>query len=331
MTHVLKFAAVSALTLTALSAQVAAAPAVIYDIAGKSDKSFNEAVFHDGVERYQQATGVKVKEFSPQNDGQREEGLRSLASAGDGPIVVVGVNMLSALEKVATEFPHTQFTIIDVIVDKPNVQSVIFKDHEGSFLVGALAATASKSGKIGFVGGMDIPLIRKFQCGYMRGAKYAKPRIEVITNMTGSTPEAFANPAMGRELAKAQFAKGVDVVYAAAGGTGLGVYQAAKEQGKLAIGVDSNQNHLQPGTMLTSMVKSVGLAAYQSWDDAAKGKWKAGVKNLGLAEGGVDWALDKHNEKLITPAMKAKLAAIKAEIIAGKVTVHNYMSDNTCQ
>ena len=149
--------------------------------------------------------------------------------------------------------------------------------------------------------------------------------------MTGSTPAAFADPAKGAELAKSQFAKGVDVVYAAAGGTGIGVYQAAKDEGKFAIGVDSNQNHLQPGTMLTSMVKSVGLAAYQTWDDAAKGTWKPGIKNLGLAEGGVDWALDKDNEKLISADMKAKVDVIKADIISGKVKVHDYMSDNSCK
>ncbi|MEE9708487.1 BMP family ABC transporter substrate-binding protein [Aeromonas veronii] len=334
MTKVLKLATVASLTLAALSAQAAQAasePAVIYDTAGKYDKSFNEAVFRNGVELYNKDKGVKVKEFEPQNEAQREQGLRRLASRGNGPIVAVGFNMGSAVEKVATEFPKTQFTIIDMVVDKPNVQSVIFKEHEGSFLVGALAAIASKSGKVGFVGGMDIPLIRKFQCGYEQGAKFVNPKIEVFQNMAGSTPAAFADPAKGAELAKSQFAKGADVVYAAAGGTGIGVYQAAKDSGKFAIGVDSNQNHLQPGTMLTSMVKSVGLAAYQTWDDAAKGEWKPGIKNLGLAEGGVDWALDKDNEKLITPEMKAKVDAIKAEIIAGKVKVHDYMSDNTCK
>ena len=331
VTKVLKLATVAALTLAALSAQAASEPAVIYDTAGKFDKSFNEAVFRNGVEVYNKDKGVKVKEFEPQNEAQREQGLRRLASRGNGPIVAVGFNMGSAVEKVATEFPKTQFTIIDMVVDKPNVQSIIFKEHEGSFLVGALAAIASKSGKVGFVGGMDIPLIRKFQCGYEQGAKYVNPKIEVFQNMTGSTPAAFADPAKGAELAKSQFAKGADVVYAAAGGTGIGVYQAAKDEGKFAIGVDSNQNHLQPGTMLTSMVKSVGLAAYQTWDDAAKGTWKPGIKNLGLAEGGVDWALDKDNEKLITPEMKAKVEAIKADIIAGKVKVHDYMSDSTCK
>ncbi|MGL4507290.1 MAG: BMP family ABC transporter substrate-binding protein, partial [Aeromonas sobria] len=234
MTKVLKLATVAAFTLAALSAQAASEPAVIYDTAGKFDKSFNEAVFRNGVEVYNKDKGVKVKEFEPQNEAQREQGLRRLASRGNGPIVAVGFNMGSAVEKVATEFPNTQFTIIDMVVDKPNVQSLIFKEHEGSFLVGALAAIASKTGKVGFVGGMDIPLIRKFQCGYVQGAKYINPKIDVYLNMTGSTPAAFADPAKGAELAKSQFAKGADVVYAAAGGTGIGVYQAAKDEGKLA-------------------------------------------------------------------------------------------------
>lgn len=327
----LKITTLAALTLTAMYANAASEPAVVYDSAGKFDKSFNEAVFRNGVEVYKKDKGITVKEFEPQNEAQREQGLRRLASRGYGPIVAVGFNFASSVEKVAAEFPKTQFTIIDMVVDKPNVQSIVFKEHEGSFLVGALAAMASKSGKVGFVGGMDIPLIRKFACGYEQGAKYANPKMEVFQNMTGSTPAAFADPAKGAELAKSQFAKGADVVYAAAGGTGIGVYQAAKDEGKLAIGVDSNQNHLQPGTMLTSMVKGVGLAAYTTWEDAAKGTWKPGIKALGLADGGVDWALDDDNKALITPEMKAKVDAIKADIIAGKIQVHDYMADNTCK
>jgi basic membrane protein A len=238
--------------------------------------------------------------------------------------------MASAVEKVATEFPDIQFTIIDMVVDKPNVQSIIFKEHEGSFLVGALAAKASKTDKVGFVGGMDIPLIRKFECGYRQGAKYANPQIETFQNMTGSTPAAFADPAKGSELAKSQFSKGADVIYAAAGGTGMGVYQAAKDAGNFAIGVDSNQNHLQPGTMLTSMVKKVGVAAYNTWEDAEQGNWEAGIKVLGLKEGAVEWAYDDYNKDLITPEMKTYLDGLKADIVSGKIAVHDYMSDNTC-
>ena len=196
---------------------------------------------------------------------------------------------------------------------------------------GLLAGMASKSGKVGFVGGMDIPLIRRFQCGYQQGIKYANPNAELIANMTGTTPAAWNDPGRGAELAKGQFDRGVDVVYAAAGSTGIGVLQAAKDRGKLAIGVDSNQNYLHPGTMLTSMIKRVDLAAYQSFKSMQANTWRPGVSVLGLKEGGVDWALDQYNEKLITPEMKAKVEAAKADIIAGKIVVHDYMSDNSCK
>jgi len=208
---------------------------------------------------------------------------------------------------------------------------VVFKEHEGSFLVGVLAALASKSGKVGFVGGMDIPLIRRFQCGYEQGVKYANPSAEVIANMTGTTPAAWNDPGRGAELAKGQFDRGVDVVYAAAGNTGTGVLQAAKDRGKLAIGVDSNQNYLHPGTMLTSMLKRVDVAAYNSFNAMQGGTWKGDVSVLGLKEGGVDWALDQYNEKLVTPAMKAKVEAAKADIISGKITVVDYMANNACK
>jgi basic membrane protein A len=194
-----------------------------------------------------------------------------------------------------------------------------------------LAAMASKTGKIGFVGGMDIPLVRRFQCGFEQGIKYASPNAELITNMTGTTPAAWNDPGRGAELAKGQFDRGVDVVYAAAGSTGLGILQAAKDRGKLGIGVDSNQNHLHPGNMLTSMLKRVDLAAYDSFKAARNNEWKGGVHVLGLKEGGIDWALDKDNEKLITPQMKAAVDAAKAAIISGQIVVHDYMSNNSCK
>ncbi len=321
----------SALTLAVSSAAAFAEtkPAVIYDTAGKFDKSFNEAVYQNGV-KAMEADGYSVREFEPQNEAQREQGLRRLASRGFSPIVAVGFNMASAVEKVATEYPQIHFTILDMVVDKPNVQSIVFKEQEGSFLVGALAAKASKTGTIGFVGGMDIPLIRKFECGYEQGAKYANSDVKVVQNMTGSTPAAFADPAKGSELAKSQFSQGADVIYAAAGGTGLGVYQAAKDAGKFAIGVDSNQNHLQPGTMLTSMVKLVGKAAKETWMADMNGTWQPGIKVLGLKENAVDWALDDNNKALISDEMKSYMDQIKADIISGKIKVHDYMSDNTC-
>ncbi|MGX9417012.1 BMP family lipoprotein [Vibrio sp. RC27] len=318
-----------ALAISSFSVFAESKPAVVYDTAGKFDKSFNEAVYQNGV-KVMQEKGQKVFEFEPQNEAQREQGLRRLASRGYSPIVAVGFNMASSVEKVATEFPDIQFTIIDATVDKPNVQSIVFKEHEGSFLVGALAAKVSKSGTVGFVGGMDIPLIRKFECGYQQGAKYANSEITVLQNMTGSTPSAFADPAKGSELAKSQFSKGADVIYAAAGGTGLGVYQAAADAGKYAIGVDSNQNHIQPGTMLTSMVKRVGVAAVDSWTQGLEGTWKPGLQALGLEQNAIGWALDDYNKPLVNEELVGYMDQLKADIISGKISVHDYMSDNTC-
>ena len=317
----------SALALAAAPAVVLAQsqPAVIFDMGGKFDKSFNEAAYN-GAERWKKETNKPYLEFEISNATQREQAMQRMAQRGANPIVGVGFSQGSAVEKVAKEFPSLQFAIIDSVVKLPNVQSIVFKEHEGSFLVGMMAAMASKTGKVGFVGGMDVPLIRKFQCGYEQGAKYANPKVEVLANMTGTTPTAWNDPARGGELAKAQFAKGADVVFAAAGGTGIGVYAAAKDGGKLAIGVDSNQNHLHPGTMLTSMVKRVDVAVYNSFK-----QHKPGVTSLGLKEGGVDYALDQHNAKLVSADMKAKVDAAKADIIAGKVKVIDYMTANKCE
>ncbi len=302
-----------------------AEPAVVFDMGGKFDKSFNEAAYN-GMEKWKKETGKKYLEFEISNESQREQALRRMAEKGASPIIGIGFGQASAVEKLAKEFPKLKFAIIDMVVDLPNVESVVFKEQEGSFLVGALASMASKSGKVGFVGGMDIPLIRKFQCGYEQGAKFVNPKAEVFANMTGTTGAAWNDPARGGELAKAQFAKGADVVFAAAGGTGMGVYQAAKDSKKLAIGVDSNQNHLQPGTMLTSMVKGVDVAVYNT----AKAH-KPGVTVLGLKEGGVGYALDTHNAALVTADMKKKLEAAKADIISGKIKVADYMADNACK
>ncbi len=316
----------AALTLLVASAMAQAQqPAVIFDMGGKFDKSFNQAGYQ-GAEQWKKETGKTYLEFEISNDTQRVQAIRRMAERGASPIISIGFAQASALQQVAKDFPKTQFAIIDAKVDLPNVQSLLFKEHEGSYLVGAMAALVTKTNKVGFVGGMDIPLIRKFQCGYEQGAKATNPKIEVFANMTGTTSTAWNDPTRGGELAKSQFAKGSDVVFAAAGGTGVGVYQAAKDAGKLAIGVDSNQNHIQPGTMLTSMVKHVDVAVYNVLK-----AWKPGVSVLGLKEGGVDYALDDNNAKLITPPLKAKVEAIKADIIAGKVKVADYMADNACK
>jgi basic membrane protein A len=304
---------------------VLAQPAVIFDMGGKFDKSFNQAAF-DGAERWKKESGKAYLEFEINNPAQREQAKRRMAERGADPIVGIGFSQGSSLDKVARDFPKLKFAIVDSVVNLPNVQSIVFKEHEGSFLVGMMAAMASKTGKVGFVGGMDIPLIRKFQCGFEQGAKFANPKAEVVANMTGTTPAAWNDPARGGELAKAQFAAGVDVVFAAAGGTGLGVYQAAKDNGRLAIGVDSNQNHLHPGTMLTSMVKRVDVAVYEAFKGV-----KPGVSALGLKEGGVDVAIDEHNAKLVTADMKKRVDAARADIISGKIKVIDFMANTACK
>lgn len=317
------------LTAVALAMMISSAfaadlkPAIIYDMGGKFDKSFNEAAYN-GVQMFNKETGIKYRDFEPTNESQYEQAMRRLASRGSDIIIVVGFSFASPLEKIAPDFPDTKFVIIDSVVDLPNVQSVVFKEHEGSFLVGMLAAMKSETGKVGFVGGMDIPLIRNFAWGYEQGVKYVNEKAEVIQNMTGTTPAAWTDPIKGGELARSQYDRGADIIFAAAGRTGLGVLQAAKDTGRLAIGVDSNQNHIQPGSVLTSMVKRVDVAVYDALMAAKDGTWEGGVRSLGLAENGVDYALDEHNKDLISADMKTKVDAAREMIVKGELNVTSY-------
>ena len=304
-------------------------PGLVYDLGGKFDKSFNEGVYNGAV-KFRNDTGIDFRELEIQNDSQRVQALRNFARRGHDPILAVGFQYASSLDKVAAEFPETRFAIIDTVIDRPNVQSIVFKEHEGSFIVGVLAAMAAKGGKVGFVGGMDVPLIRRFACGYVLGARHANPEVEVFQNMTGTTGAAWNDPVKGGELAKSQFDRGAEVVYHAAGSTGLGVLQAAADAGRLGIGVDSNQNHLHPGHVLTSMLKRVDVAAYDVFDSARRGTWKPGVRVLGLKEEGVGWSLDEHNEALVTPAMKAAADEAAKGIIAGDIEVHDYVTGGEC-
>ncbi|MDX6750890.1 BMP family ABC transporter substrate-binding protein [Geminicoccaceae bacterium 1502E] len=310
--------------LLATAAQAADfTPAIIYDMGGKFDKSFNEAAYA-GAERFKAEAGTDYLEFEITNESQRDQALSRMARRDASIVTTVGFSFATPLEQLASDFPDTSFTIIDGVVDKPNVQSVIFKDHEGSFLVGMAAALKSQTGTIGFVGGMDIPLIRNFAYGYEQGARHVNPDIEVLVNMTGTTPAAWNDPAKGRELAISQFDRGADVVFAAAGGTGLGVLQAAADLGKFSIGVDSNQNHLHPGSVLTSMLKRVDVAVYNAFKTASEGTWQAGMLDLGLAEEGVDYALDEHNRAVLTPDIVEKLDLAKKQIVAGELEVESY-------
>ena len=318
-----------AFVLSATIAQADIRPAVVYDTAGKNDKSFNEAVFV-GITKFMNDTGIAVTELEPTNESMMEQSLKKLAQRGYSPVVAVGFTMANAVQAAAEEYPDTKFTLIDMVVGLPNVQNVIYKEHEGSFLVGVLAAMNSKTGTVGFVGGMDIPLISRFECGYKQGVKWQDSSMNILANMTGSTPAAWGNPSKGGELTRSQVEAGADVVYAAAGGTGIGVYQTAADMGVLAIGVDSNQNYMQPGTMLTSMLKQVGEAAYDSYEAAMNGTWSSDMRVLGVAEGGVGWALDEYNRDLVSAEMEARVNEARDAIIAGDISVHDYMADNTC-
>jgi basic membrane protein A len=322
--------AAALLTIGAVQASAAEInPAIVFDMGGKFDKSFNEGV-HTGAESFTKETGVAVREFEPQNDTQREQALRNFARRGQSPIVAVGFNQASAVKTVAAEFPKLQFVIIDSVVEAPNVQSILFREEQGSYLAGMLAALKSATGKVGFVGGMDVPLIRKFACGYVQGARAANPKVEVLQNMTGSTPSAWNDPVRGGELTRSQIERGADVVFHAAGATGSGVLQAAADAGKFGIGVDSNQNALHPGHVLTSMVKQLDVATHKTLVEARDGRWKPGTQVLGLAEDGVGLAFDSNNASIVTAEMKARVEQAKADIVAGKVQVHDYMSNNAC-
>jgi len=317
----------AAATLALGAGAALADPAIIYDLGGKFDKSFNEAAFA-GAEKWKAETGGTYKELEMQSEAQREQALRRLAEAGANPVVMTGFAFGDVLNEVAPDFPNTKFAIIDMVVEQPNIQSVVFTEEQGSYLVGMMAAMASKTGTVGFIGGMDIPLIRKFACGYVQGVKAANPDAKVIQNMTGTTPTAWNDPVKGAELAKAQKSQGADVIYAAAGGTGIGVLQAAADEGILSIGVDSNQNHLHPGQVLTSMVKRVDNSVYEAFKAGAD--LKPGIQVMDLASEGVGYALDDNNAALVSDEMKAAVDAAAAKINAGEITVHDYMTDNTC-
>jgi len=302
-------------------------PAIIFDLGGKFDRSFNEAAYN-GAQLWADETGGSYREIELQSDAQREQAMRRMAEAGANPIVMAGFSQATPLSVVAPDYPDTTFVIIDGVVDAPNVRSVVFSEHEGSYLVGMLAAMASETGTVSFVGGQDIPLISRFACGYAQGAAAVNPDITVISNMTGTTGAAWNDPVRGGELTRGQIAQGSDVVFAAAGGTGLGVLQVAADEGILSIGVDSNQNYLHPGSVLTSMLKRVDVAVHDAFTTGAD--VATGVHVFGLAEDGVGYALDDNNAALITAEMQAAVETARAAIIAGEIVVHNFTTDGTC-
>ena len=321
-----KFLGASA-TLALSAGAALAEPAILFDLGGKFDKSFNESAYN-GAERWAKETGGSYAEVEIQSDAQREQAIRRFAESGANPIVMAGFSWATPLAEVASEYPDTYFAIIDMVGVAPNVRSVVFNEHEGSYLVGMMAAMASENGTVSFVGGMDIPLIRKFACGYAQGVKAVNADATVIANMTGTTPAAWNDPVKGSELTLAQISQGSDVVFAAAGGTGVGVLQTAADEDILSIGVDANQNYLHPGEVLTSMMKRVDNAVYGAMTQGED--LETGFNVMGVANEGVGYALDEFNAELVSDEMKATVDAAAAEIASGNLVVHDYTSDESC-
>ena len=317
---------VVSLTLVFSTSLLANKIGVIYDSGGKFDKSFNELAFRT-AERVQNELGWEMVEFEAANSTQIEQGMRKVADRGATLIVAMGFAQADAVAAIAPAYPDINFVAVDVCwVDDPagNIYQACYLEHEGSFLVGMIAAMASKSGTIGFVGGMDIPLIRKFQGGYEQGALHVNPNIEILANMTGTTPEAWNNPTKGAELTKAQIDGGADVVYQAAGGTGIGVLQAAADAGIYGIGVDTNQNWMHPGSMLTSMLKRLDLTIFVQAEKTAAGTFEPGIHFLGLADGMVGYAIE---DGQVTAEMQSAVEAASAEIVSGAITVADWSQE----
>jgi basic membrane protein A and related proteins len=300
---------------------------LVLDRGGKDDKSFNAAAYKGAMEA-KKKLGVYVKYVEASDDNAFEPMMRAFAQKKFDLIIGIGFAQKEAIQKVAAQFPETHFALVDAEVDAPNVRSLMFEEQEGAYIIGAIAAMTSKTGKVGFVGGMDVPLIRRFEIGYEAGAKKIDPNITVLANYCGVTSEAWNNPPKGKELALAQYDAGADVIFAAAGASGLGVYDAAEERKEFAIGVDSNQDWVKPGFILTSMLKRVDLAVFNVIEHAQAGKFTAGLKRFGLADKGVDYAVDQYNEKILPESIRKRADELKAEIIAGKIVVPDYYKLN---
>ena len=319
-------AALTVLTLLAFCLSVSAAEfkvGLVLDRGGKDDKSFNASAYQ-GASLAKTNLGIFLKFTEASDDNAYEPLLRSFARRDFDLIIGIGFAQKEAVKAIAAQFPDKHFAIVDSQVDLPNVRSLLFEEHEGAYVIGAIAAMTTQTGKIGFVGGMDIPLIRRFEMGYEAGAKKINPQINVIANYVGVTSEAWNNPPKGKELAMSQYDSGVDIIFAAAGASGLGVFDAAEEKKKFVIGVDSNQDWTKPGLVLTSMLKRVDEAVYTTIAEAQAGKFTAGAKRFGLANKGVDYSYDEFNGKILTDSVRKRADELKAEIIAGKIEVPDY-------
>lgn len=298
---------------------------IVFDIGGKDDRSFNAAAW-EGVRRAAKDLPIVLRDVEPGDPTSIEPAMRAFAERGYDLIIGVGFAQTSIMENVAKDYPNINFAIIDGVIDLPNVASLVFKEHQGSYLVGMIAARKSKSGVLGFIGGMDIPLIRKFELGYEEGARAANPKIRVVQNYVGVTDSAWNNPGKGKELAIAQISKGADVIFTAAGNSGLGAFDAAEQYGKFVIGVDSNQNWVKPGFVLTSMVKRIDNSVYQIIQEKVKGRFQGGIHVYGLENEGIGYAVDNYNKHLIPPEVIAEVEQARRDIISGKIQVTDAMA-----
>lgn len=326
--------------------------AIVFDAGGKNDRSFNQSAW-EGAVKARDELGITLKDVEPGDTSAVEEAMRAFASEGYDLIFGIGFSNATSVEKVATEYPKVNFAIVDAVVNKPNVSSLLFKEHEGSYLVGMIAAMRSRviNGKraVGFIGGMDIPLIHKFESGFIQGAKIIFPDIKFYANYVGNTHTAWNDPAKAKEIAKSQIGKGASVIYAAAGNSGNGLFDALKElNGKgpcypkfkrdkrdkrdkgvsyrvdkcvYGVGVDSNQNYVLPGQIVTSMMKRVDVSVFDTIKAAVEGTLKGGLYVFGLDNNGVGYAYDKYNKKLVTPKMRKVLNMFKEKIIKGEIKV----------
>lgn len=301
--------------------------ALILDKGGKDDKSFNAAAF-EGANKAKKELKIQLKYVETMDDAAIETTMRSFARKKFDLIVGIGFAMADSVKHLSAQFPEVKFALVDAEVKAPNVRSLLFEEHEGSYLVGAIASLASKTGKVGFLGGMEVPLIKRFQLGFEAGAKKINPKIKIVTNYVGVASDSWNNPPKAKELALAQYGQGVDVIFAAAGASNYGLFDAAEEKKKFAIGVDSNQNWVKPGLILTSMLKRVDVAVFEVIKEAQSGKFSGGTERFGLENRGVDYALDKYNEALISPAMKKKVEQLKADILAKKIVVPDFYKKN---
>jgi basic membrane protein A len=298
---------------------------VVYSLGGRGDKGFNDLVYI-GAKKAADEFDLKMVDIEPGQLSNTEPSLRALAEQGLDIIIAIGFTSTEYVKNVAQDFPNTKFALVDGVVDLPNVASLLFKEHEGSFLVGAIAGMMTKTDIVGFVGGMESDLIRKFEVGYKEGVHYVNSDARVLVGYAGVTGEAFRDPAKGHELALSQYAQGADIIFHASGTTGFGVIDAAEEEGKYAIGVDTNQNYVAPGSVLTSMLKRADVAAYDIVKAAVNGNYNGGIRVYGLKEGGVGFVVDKYNKDLLPQKVIDRANEIREKIIKGEIKVTNVMN-----